>query len=248
LQRVVSDLLHAKLELSEVQAVQLIRAAIRDGFSYTSYTPNHAIARAIDRHVQANGLSTAVREALVGLRARMTMKGASGADGRKLLKVIDAVLAAPDQVNGTAAGAARAPRFLYKPDSWGRSLREQLERLHLQESARLTRLLALAAKGGDKSKPSKGWLAEARQELEAGERERTSELLLDLVEAHEPGVVLALENECTLRGLIWLTGLAATGSAARRLEAYALKCLSSRQRTSPTCRSSLETRRCTPSP
>jgi Domain of unknown function (DUF4132) len=226
LQQVVSDILRAKLEVSEAQALALIQAAIRDGFYYTSYTPNHAVARALERYVQANGLSMAARDALVGLRTRMKLKGAdTGADGRKLLKIVDSMLATADPVSGAGASVASAPRFLYKPDDWGRHLRERLDRLPFDQRARLTRVLALAAKGGDKSKPTKGWLGEARKELETADRGRIGELLLDLVEAHEPGTALALENECALRGLLWLAGVAAAGSAARRLEAYAQKCL-----------------------
>jgi Domain of unknown function (DUF4132) len=224
--RAVSDLLRAKLEMSETQALVLIRAAIRDGFHDTSYTPNHAVARALERHVQANGLSMAVREALVGLRTRMSMKRAdTGAEGRKLLMIVDAMITAADPTRGAGAGATGAPRFVPKPDAWGRGLPERLNQLPLDQRTRLTRFLSLAAKGGDKSKPTKGWLAEASTELETAERGQVGELLLDLIEAHEPGAALTLENECTLRGLLWLAGLAAAGSAGRRLEAYAQKCL-----------------------
>jgi hypothetical protein len=149
--RVVSDLLRAKLEICETQALALIRAAIRDGFHDTSYTPNHAVARALERHVQAHGVSAAVRDALVGLRTRMSMKRAdTGAEGRKLLMIVDAMITAANPARGAGAGATDAPRFVPKPDTWGRELSARLNLLPLDQRARLTRLLALAALGGDK--------------------------------------------------------------------------------------------------
>ena len=45
------------------------------------------------------------------------------------------------------------------------------------------------------------------------------------VECHEPGTHIALENQETLRALLWLAAMAAPETAARRLEAYAQKCL-----------------------
>jgi hypothetical protein len=86
-------------------------------------------------------------------------------------------------------------------------------------------LLELAAKGGDNAKPAKGWLKSAEQTLGACDRERICEQLLDLIECYEPGLTLALENQNTLRALIWLAALASPDAACRRLESYAQKCL-----------------------
>jgi hypothetical protein len=63
------------------------------------------------------------------------------------------------------------------------------------------------------------------KELASGEREREGVLLLDAIECHEPGVSVALENQNTLRALVWMAAIAAPAIAARRLEAYAQKCL-----------------------
>jgi len=71
LRRMVSDLLRAKLDFDEAQAVKLIKGAVREGFSSSSYSPNSAVAGALKRYVETRGLSPAVREALSGLRARM---------------------------------------------------------------------------------------------------------------------------------------------------------------------------------
>jgi hypothetical protein len=57
LRRIVSDLLRAKLDFDETQAVNLIKAAVREGFSSSSYSPNSAVAGALKRHVETRGLS-----------------------------------------------------------------------------------------------------------------------------------------------------------------------------------------------
>jgi hypothetical protein len=44
LRRIVSDLLRAKLDFDEAQAVELIKGAVREGFSSSSYSPNSAVA------------------------------------------------------------------------------------------------------------------------------------------------------------------------------------------------------------
>src|SRR5262249_11985869 len=51
------------------------------------------------------------------------------------------------------------------------------------------------------------------------------EHLLDLIECHEPGTTITLENQETLRALLWLAAMAAPDASARRLEAFAQKCL-----------------------
>jgi hypothetical protein len=71
LRRLVSDLLRAKLELSDAQAVALTRAAVRQGFGNSSHSPNLAVASALKRHVETHGLGLALREALTGLHTRM---------------------------------------------------------------------------------------------------------------------------------------------------------------------------------
>jgi hypothetical protein len=89
----------------------------------------------------------------------------------------------------------------------------------------LSALLSLAAQGGSNAKPAKGWLKSAAQALERPGRTRLGEYLLDFIECHEPGAPVALENQETLRALLWLAAMAAPEAAARRLEAYAQKCL-----------------------
>src|SRR5262249_44916356 len=42
LRRIVSDLLRAKLPLTEADAVALVQSGARDGFTYASYSPNQA--------------------------------------------------------------------------------------------------------------------------------------------------------------------------------------------------------------
>ena len=94
LRRMVSDLLRAKLDFDDAQAVKLIKAAVREGFSGSSYSPNSAVAGALKRHVDTRGLSPDVREALSGLRARMVHSRADGnSQGRKLIAAVEAMLA-----------------------------------------------------------------------------------------------------------------------------------------------------------
>src|SRR5262249_46495278 len=86
LRRIVSDLMRGKLALDEPQALQLIKAAVREGFSYSTHSPNGAVASTLKRHVETQGLSAAVREALSGLRARTVhTRAALNSEGRKLV-------------------------------------------------------------------------------------------------------------------------------------------------------------------
>ncbi len=213
LRRIVSDLLRAKLELSDTQAVELARAAAREGFSYASCSPNLAVASALKRHVETHGLSLVLREALTGLRTRMVHTAAAqNSEGRKLLVIVDAMF------SHTGDAADSEPRFTPKNDAWGRALAAKLAGLVPELRARMTRVLALAAQGGGNAKPAKGWLKAAEQELAAGEPEREGVLLLEIIECHEPGAALAPENQNTLRALIWLAAMAtpAAGSAPAR--------------------------------
>ena len=89
----------------------------------------------------------------------------------------------------------------------------------------LSALLALATQGGKNAKPAKGWLKTAAKALDRPNCVALGEHLLDLIERHEPGTNIALENQETLRALLWLAAMAAPEAAARRLEAYAQKCL-----------------------
>src|SRR5262249_12908911 len=52
LRRIVSDLLRGKLDFTDAQAVELTRAAVREGFSYSSYSPNSAVAGALKRYIE----------------------------------------------------------------------------------------------------------------------------------------------------------------------------------------------------
>jgi hypothetical protein len=165
LRRVVSDLLRAKVTLDDSQAIALVKAAIRDGFLYTSYSPNQVVLSALERHVQAQGLSPDLRAAIEGLLARMKHGYAEGnAQGRKLLNGVEALLSQQSGDN------ASIPAFKPRPDAWGRALSAKLETLPADERARLTPLLALAAKGGAGAKPAKGWLKSAAQAVAQPDR------------------------------------------------------------------------------
>ena len=131
-------------------------------------------------------------------------------------------------------GAARAPEPaagntvpLFKPkgDAWGAAVMAKLAALPADAQGQLAALLALAAQGGKNAKPAKGWLKTAEQALDRPDRAQVGEHLLDLIERHEPGTHIALENQETIRALVWLAAMAAPEAAARRLEAYAQKCL-----------------------
>src|SRR5262249_40627575 len=143
LRRVASDLLRAKLELSDAQALELISAAVREGFGYSSYSPNLAVAGALKRHVETSGVGAGLREAIAGLRARMVHGAADhNSQGRKLLVIVDAMLSHAEKT--TDAG----PSFTPKDDAWGRALTAKLKELPGEPRERVTRLLALAAQGG----------------------------------------------------------------------------------------------------
>src|SRR5262245_2915752 len=173
----------------------------------------------LERHVAERGVSPALRRALEGLLAGMKARGAAGnAQGRKLLSGVERLLAQHD-------GASDAPVFQPKPDAWGTAVTAKLATFSPDAQARLGALLVLAAKGGKNAKPAKGWLRSAEQALDGGDRAELGAQLLALIECHEPGDGIALENQETLRGLLWLAAMTAPDVAARRLETFAQKCL-----------------------
>jgi hypothetical protein len=220
LRRVVSDLFRAKLDLDDAQAIALVKAATQQGFSYASYSPNQAVASVLARHVQTRGLSGALKDAVTSLRARMVQDSCeTNSEGRKLLSAVEALLGHEKRAEGAE------PVFAAKPDAWGKAVGAKLAALPQDRRRRATGLLELAAKGGGNAKPAKGWLASAQKELAGAEKEGLGAVLLDLIEGYEPGDKIALENQNTVRGLIWLAALADSDSACRRLEAYAEKCL-----------------------
>jgi hypothetical protein len=220
LRRVVSDLLRAKLTLEDGQAIALVKAAIRDGFLYTSYSPNQVVLGTLERHVQTHGLSPDLRGAIEGLLARMKHGFAAGnAQGRKLLNGVEALLA--QQSGDTAA----IPTFKPKPDAWGRALSAKLETLAADDRARLTALLMLAAKGGAGAKPAKGWLKSAAQAVDQPDRTRLAEILVAAIACEDETFNIAPDNQDTVRGLIWLAALTAPEVAVPRLEAFAQTCL-----------------------
>ena len=219
LRRIVSDLLRAKVDLDNDQAIVLVKAAIHEGFAYASYSPNQAIANVLKRHVETKGAGPGLRDVLSGLRNRMMHSAADrSSEGRKLLAMVDAMLAHGSRPQGSE------PQFEPKPDAWGKAATARLA-VFPSEVRATVGLLELAAKGGDSAKPAKGWLKSAEQALGACDRHRVGEQLVEIIECYEPGLTLALENQNTLRALIWLAALASPDVACRRLEAYAQKCL-----------------------
>ena len=220
LRRVVSDLLRGKLPLADADAIALIDAAARHGFVCASYTPNQAVLSMLERHVSTRGLSLGLREKLEGLLAEMTLRGAArNAQGRKLQSGIKRLL-----VHDRGAASSIAV-FEPKPDAWGTAVKAKLAALPADGQTRLGALLVVAEKGGRSAKPAKGWLKGAETALDQPDRNQIGRYLLDLIECHEPGSRIALENQETIRGLLWLAAMAAPDIAARRLEAFAQTCL-----------------------
>ena len=167
LRRIVSDLLRAKVDIDNDQAIMLVKAAIHEGFAYASYSPNQAIANVLKRHVETKGASPALRDVLSGLRNRMVHSAADrSSEGRKLLAIVDAMLAYGSRPQGSE------PQFEAKPDAWGKAATAKLATLPSDVRSAVTALLELAAKGGDNAKPAKGWLKSAEQALGACERDR----------------------------------------------------------------------------
>jgi hypothetical protein len=220
LRRVVSDLLRAKLPLNDADAVALVGSAARNGFAYASHSPNQAILGAIEGHVAARGVSPDLRRAIEHLLAEMTRQNADhNAQGRKLRSGVEALLAHQERAGNTV------PLFKPKGDEWGTAVMAKLAALPADEQGPISALLSLAAQGGKNAKPAKGWLKSAAQTLARSNRAKLGEHLLGLIECHEPGARIALENQETLRALLWLAAMAAPETGARRLEAYAQKCL-----------------------
>ena len=124
LRRIVSDLLRAKVDIDNDQAIMLVKAAIHEGFAYASYSPNQAIANVLKRHVETKGASSALRDVLSGLRNRMVHSAADrSSEGRKLLAIVDAMLAYGSRPQGSE------PQFEAKPDAWGKAATAKLATL-----------------------------------------------------------------------------------------------------------------------
>ena len=221
LRRVVSDLLRAKLPLADVDAIALVQSATREGFAYASHSPNQAVLGAIERHVATSGLSNELRRAIEGLLNEMAVQGAErNVQGRKLKSGVEALLA-----HRQADTANTLPLFKPKDDAWGVAVMARLAALPVETQGSLGVLLTLASQGGKNAKPAKGWLKSAAQALERFDGARLGEHLVDAIECHEPGTPIALENQATLRALLWLAAMAAPEASARRLETFARKCL-----------------------
>ena len=220
LRRVVSDLLRAKLPLAHADAIALVQSAIRDGFTYASYSPNQAILGALERHVATHGLTDDLRRVLEQLLNEMARQGAeSNVQGRKLRSGVEALLAHREDAANTL------PLFKPKGDPWGVAVMARLAALPAQTQGPLGILLTLASQGGKNAKPAKSWLKSAARVLERPDRAQLGEHLLDLIDCHEPGTPITLESQETLRALLWLAAMAAPEASARRLEAFAQKCL-----------------------
>src|SRR5262245_50188517 len=158
LRRVVSDLLRAKLPLTDADAIALTESAARNGLAYASHSPNQAILGALERHVAARGVTDDLRRALERLLAAMTREGAErNAQGRKLRSSVEALL------GHQGCGGDTVPLFKPKDDEWGAAVMAKLAALPADLQGPLSALLSLAAQGGNNAKPAKGWLKNAAQ-------------------------------------------------------------------------------------
>ena len=221
LERIFSDLLRAKLDLTEEQVLRFIEASKRLVESHR-YERISSILRNLERHIETNGSTPATVKALGELRDLMRTKNCDSHEpGRKILKVLDALVrpAAPEEAGET---------FVLKSDAWAEAVAPRLLALSAKERALLLPMLALAAEGGDAAKPSKAWLKRARAEVERRDRDSLGTLLLEAIECWDPQrkggwgrPALSLENQNTLRAMLWLIGIAAPPDASRRLEALA---------------------------
>src|SRR5262249_3902995 len=164
LRRLVSDLLRAKLPLTEADAVAMVQSGARDGFTYASYSPDQAVLGALERYVTTHGVSSELRGALEHLLGEMARQGAANnAQGRKLKSGVEALLAHEEKVEGAAN---TVPLFKPKQDDWGVAVMAKLATLPAQAQGPLGALLTLASQGGNNAKPAKGWLKSAAQALD----------------------------------------------------------------------------------
>ena len=140
--------------------------------------------------------------------------------GRKLRSGVEALLAHQECPGNTV------PLFKPKGDEWGTAVMARLAAMTAEVQGPLNGLLSLQrSRAAENAKPAKGWIKSATKALERPDRARLGEHLLDLIECHEPGTHIALENQETLRALLWLAAMAAPEQAARRFEAFARTCL-----------------------
>src|SRR5262249_13171742 len=139
LRRVVSDLLRAKLPLTDADAVALAQSAAREGFAYTAYSPNQAVLGALERYVTECGVSPDLRPALDHLVAEMTQQGAArNAQGRRLRSCVEALLERRESAANTV------PLFKPKGDAWGSAVMARLAALPAETQGPLAALLTLA--------------------------------------------------------------------------------------------------------
>ena len=222
LERIFSDLLRAKLDVDADQVLHLVEASKRLVRSHR-YERISSILSALRRYVEKAHVEPAVREALADLRQFLLVSNCDSHEpGRKIVKALDAMLAPAPQDDAE-------PAFRPKPDPWGEAVVTKLAALETDERSALVPFLQLAAEGGEAAKPAKAWLKRARSELDRADRETIGTLLLDFIAAYDPTQrarwagrsTLSLENQHTLRAMLWLAGMAASQSASRRLEAFA---------------------------
>ncbi len=223
LERVITDLFRTKFDLDPEQALELAASSHRLGQTLR-YRRIASVTGALKRHVETRGLAPELSAALVRVRDAMRRRNLdSHLDGRKIIKSLDEILA-------LGAPASDAPAFEPKSDSWGAKLTHKLAELSAGDRAQLTPLLQLASKGGENAKPTKAWLKEARRTLQSTDAQRAGALILDVVALYDcerksarprAETELSLENQSTLRALLWLAAMAAPASACRRLENFA---------------------------
>src|SRR5262245_50201622 len=146
LRRLVSDLLRAKLPLTEADAIALVQSGARDGFTYASYSPNQAVLGALERYAATHGVSSDLHGALQHLLGEMARQGAErNAQGRKLKSGVEALLSQQEKAEGAAS---TVPLFKPKPDDWGVAIMAKLATLPAEAHGPLGALLTLASQGG----------------------------------------------------------------------------------------------------
>jgi hypothetical protein len=223
-ERVISDLFRSKLELNVAQALDVLASSKRlvPNFRYERIS---SVTGALKRCVERHGLTPELKASIADLRQTMTASHTdSHLDGRKIIKSLDEML------DFAAAEQQAESVFNPRPDAWGRAVVAHLAGLPAASRADITRLLLLASEGGEQAKPSKTWLKQAKSLLASVDGETLGPQLLDIIALYDcdrahvrPRIEreISLENQATLRGLLWLAAMAAPRAATPRLEALA---------------------------
>ena len=207
LRAVISRLLRSRLPFDDGQLTGLVRDLCTRG-AWEWELPMGLVVRAAERYAEEHGLSQELRDALGTLNSRRV----PAAVGRRLRQLLEEDAEA------------------LVTDAWGRGVGADLERMPEDARRRWRALLEHAAAAAGKTRPTKTWLREAKQRVDAIGSEEVLTTVAGWLEGWTPGPAeegyphLGDANTEVLRGLLWAAAPAGGAAFAARVGALAEVC------------------------